>query len=297
MKISEKFKNQTPAFSFEFFPPKTDEDVALLMDTAQTLKALGPAYISVTWGAGGSTRRKTIDIVCAIKEKLGVETMAHLTCVGAGRGELSTALDELKARGIDNVLALRGDPPKGQTQFQPHPDGFRYANELVAHIRSRWPFCLAVAGYPEGHVETPDLAKDMDNLKRKVDAGADIVITQLFFDNDDFLRFRDRAGRAGIHVPLVPGIMPVTNFSQLQRFTALCGAKIPPALARILEPLQADKDAVVRLGIDHATRQCAALLQAGVPGIHFYTLNRSHSTVEILKNLQGARRATEQQNL
>jgi methylenetetrahydrofolate reductase (NADPH) len=285
MKISDLLKTGKKSFSFEFFPPKTEEDAAQLMKTAEALRALDPAYISVTWGAGGGTRRKTLDLVADIKAKLGVETMAHLTCVGVSRAEIDAVLVEIRAKGVDNVLALRGDPPKGQGTFVPHPEGFRHADELVTHIRSRWKFCLGVAGYPEGHPETPDKQKDLDNLKRKVDAGADFVVTQLFFDNADYFGFVDRARKAGVSIPLVPGLMPVTNVAQLKRFTAMCGARIPEGLARAVEPVQDDPEAVVKAGIEYGLRQAEGLLAGGAPGIHFYTLNRSRSTVEILRRL------------
>jgi methylenetetrahydrofolate reductase (NADPH) len=288
VKISDLLKTRRPCFSFEFFPPKSDEDMHVLMKTAETLRALHPAFISVTWGAGGSTRRKTIDIVCAIKERLGVETMAHLTCVGASRTDLEAVLDEIHRRGIENVLALRGDPPRGETEFTAHPDGFRHANELVAFIRARWNFCIGAAGYPEGHVECADKAEDLRHLKQKVDAGVDFIITQLFFNNADYYRFVRDARALGITQPIVPGIMPITNVGQIKKFTTLCGAAIPPDLLSRLEPLQEDRDAVVQAGIDYATDQCRDLLRQGAPGIHFYTLNRSHSTQQILKNLQTA---------
>lgn len=285
MKISELLHTGKKSFSFEFFPPKTDEDAAQLMKTAEALRTLGPAYISVTWGAGGGTRRKTLDLVANIKAKLGVETMAHLTCVGASRADIDAVLAEIREKGIDNVLALRGDPPKGETAFKPHPDGFAHADALVAHIRGRHSLCLAVAGYPETHPETPDKARDLDNLKRKVDAGADFVVTQLFFDNKDYFDFVDRARKAGVRVPIIPGLMPVTNVGQLKRFTSMCGARIPEGLSRALEPIQEDAEAVVKAGIAHGLRQSEGLLAGGAPGIHFYTLNRSRSTAEILRQL------------
>jgi methylenetetrahydrofolate reductase (NADPH) len=285
MKIGDLLKTGKKSFSFEFFPPKTDEDAARLMKAAEALRALDPAYISVTWGAGGSTRRKTLDLVAGIKAKLGVETMAHLTCVGASRAEIDAVLQEVLAKGIDNVLALRGDPPQGETQFTPHPDGFRYANELVAHIRARWPLGVGVAGYPEGHPQTPDKKADLANLKRKVDAGADFIVTQLFFDNADYFSFVERARAAGIRVPIVPGLMPVTNVAQLKRFTAMCGAKIPAALSALLEPVKDDAEAVINAGIAYGLEQARGLMAGGAPGIHFYTLNRSRSTAEILRQL------------
>ncbi|MBI4396017.1 MAG: methylenetetrahydrofolate reductase [NAD(P)H] [Elusimicrobia bacterium] len=288
MRIAHLLKNHKKSFSFEFFPPKSDEDVDQLLKTAESLKTLNPTFISVTWGAGGSTRRKTIDIVCAIKNQLNVESMAHLTCVGASQEELGAILNEFARRGIENILALRGDPPRGETRFVPHPDGFRHADELVTHIRRGWTFCVGVAGYPEGHVECADKKKDLENLKHKVDTGADFVITQLFFDNADYFSFVERARAMGVSIPIIPGIMPITNVNQIKRFSSGCGAKIPPSLLERLEPVQDNSDAVVQAGIDHATRQCEDLLRQGAPGIHFYTLNRSRSTAEILKNLRPA---------
>lgn len=289
MKISDVWKKKTTTFSFEFFPPKTDEEGALVLETARSLKSLGPDYISVTWGAGGGTRRKTLDLVSAIKNDVGIETMAHLTCVGAGRRDIDEILDDMGRRGVQNILALRGDPPRGSTQFEPHPDGFRHASELVGHIRSRLDACLGVAGYPEGHPECPDLNKDLDHLKFKVDQGADFVVTQLFFDPTDFLRFRDRAADRGVRVPIVAGVMPITNVGQVKRFTTLCGARIPSPLESALDRVQTDPEAVIQLGIDHAVQQCRTLLSEGVSGIHFYTLNRSRSTAEILRQLRPSR--------
>jgi methylenetetrahydrofolate reductase (NADPH) len=286
MRISTILQNKSPAFSFEFFPPKTDADGEALFRTAETLRALHPDFITVTWGAGGGTRRKTLDITSSIKSDLGVETMAHLTCVGASRNELDEILDEIVDRGIENILALRGDPPRGQKEFIAHPDGFTHASELVQHISSRWDLCIGVAGYPEGHPEARDREEDLRHLKAKVEAGASFVTTQLFFDNEMYFRFVDRARRIGIDVPILPGIMPVTNVKQLRRFTGMCGASIPSALATRLETIQADGEAVVSYGIEYASAQCEALLAGGAPGVHFYTLNRSHSTVEILKNLR-----------
>lgn len=286
MNIPDILAQKRPAFSFEFFPPKTDDDAAHLLATARQLKELDPAFISVTWGAGGSTRRKSLDIVSAVKKDLGVETMAHLTCVGASREDIDGVLAEIRERGIKNVLALRGDPPKGSAGFVAHPGGFAHADELVAHIKKFGDFSVGVAGYPEKHPEAPSLEADLDNLKRKVDAGADFVITQLFFGNDDFLRFREKAAARGIFLPILPGIMPVTNVGQLKRFTTLCGAKIPVDFLQRLEAVQDDLEAVIRLGVDHAVAQGRRLLAAGVPGIHFFTLNRSRSTADVLKTLR-----------
>ena len=280
-----------PVFSVEFFPPKTDEGVRQLFETVEALRPLGPAYVSVTYGAGGSTRARTLELVTRLKRETEVEAMAHVTCVGASRDEIAAVLDEVHEAGIQNVLALRGDPPRGQTRFEPHPDGFRYASELVTYVREqrdRWRFCIGAAAYPEGHVETRDLAVDLANLKRKVDAGADFLVTQLFFRNAHYFRFVDRARAAGIQVPILPGIMPFTNVEQVERFTAMCGAQIPPALRAAMEVRREDADGALQLGVAHATLQCADLLRRGAPGIHFYTLNRSPSTRAIVAALRAS---------
>jgi methylenetetrahydrofolate reductase (NADPH) len=280
-----------PVFSFEFFPPKTDDGVRQLFETVDALRPLAPSYVSVTYGAGGSTRQRTLELVKRLKRETEVEAMAHLTCVGASREELAAVLDELAEAGIQNVLALRGDPPRGETSFTPHPEGFRYASELVAFIRARperWRFCLGAAAYPEGHVETRDLAADLANLKLKVDAGADFLVTQLFFENAHYFRFAERARAAGIAVPIIPGIMPFTNVDQTERFTAMCGAAIPPPLRAAMEVRRADPDSARDLGVAYATLQCAELLRRGAPGIHFYTLNRSTSTRAIVAALRAS---------
>jgi methylenetetrahydrofolate reductase (NADPH) len=280
-----------PVFSFEFFPPKTDEGVRQLFETVEALRPLGPAYVSVTYGAGGSTRARTLELVTRLKRETEVEAMAHITCVGASRDEIAAVLDEVHEAGIQNVLALRGDPPRGQTRFEPHPDGFRYASELVAYVREqrdRWRFCIGAAAYPEGHVETPDLAVDLANLKRKVDAGADFLVTQLFFRNAHYFQFVERARASGIQVPILPGIMPFTNVDQVERFTAMCGAKIPPALRAAMEVRREDAEGALQLGVAHAALQCADLLRRGAPGIHFYTLNRSPSTRAIVAALRAS---------
>jgi methylenetetrahydrofolate reductase (NADPH) len=280
-----------PIFSFEFFPPKTDEGVRALFETVEALRPLGPAYVSVTYGAGGSTRQRTLELVKRLKRESEVEAMAHVTCVGASRDEIATLLDEIGAAGIQNVLALRGDPPRGETAFVPHPEGFRYASELVAFVRSRperWRFCVGAAAYPEGHVETPDLAQDLRNLKVKAEAGADFLVTQLFFDNAKYFGFVDRARAAGIALPIVPGIMPFTNVEQVERFTAMCGASIPPPLRAAMEVRREDPESARELGVAYASLQCADLLRRGAPGVHFYTLNRSTSTRAILAALRAS---------
>jgi methylenetetrahydrofolate reductase (NADPH) len=280
-----------PIFSFEFFPPKTDDGVRALFETVEALRPLGPAYVSVTYGAGGSTRARTVELVKRFKRESEVEAMAHVTCVGASREEIAAVLDEVAEAGVQNVLALRGDPPRGQAAFTPHPEGFRFASELVAFIRSqpeRWRFCVGAAAYPEGHVETRDLALDLRNLKVKVDAGADFLVTQLFFENAHYFRFVDRARAAGIGLPIIPGIMPFTNVEQVERFTAMCGAAIPPPLRAAMEVRRADPDGARELGVAYATLQCADLLRRGAPGIHFYTLNRSPSTRAIVAALRAS---------
>jgi methylenetetrahydrofolate reductase (NADPH) len=278
-----------PMFSFEFFPPKTEDGVKALYETVDALRPLGPAYVSVTYGAGGTTRARTLELVKRLKRETEIETMAHVTCVGASRDEIAAVLDEVAEVGVQNVLALRGDPPRGEVSFTPHPDGFRYASELVAFIRSqpqRWRFCLGAAAYPEGHVETRDLALDLRHLKAKVEAGADFLVTQLFFDNAHYFSFVERARAVGIGLPIVPGIMPFTNVEQVERFTAMCGASIPRKLRAAMEVRREDGDAARELGVAYATLQCADLLRRGAPGVHFYTLNRSPSTRAIVAALR-----------
>jgi methylenetetrahydrofolate reductase (NADPH) len=287
MKIRYRLNPSTPCFSFEFFPPKTEEGVATLMRTLEDLAPLEPGFVSVTYGAGGSTRDRTVELVTRIKQATGIEAMAHLTCVGHTREELRTVLQRLADARIENVLALRGDPPQGQTTFEPAPGGFRYASELVRFIHEQeLPLCIGGACYPEGHVETTSREDDLRNLKAKVDAGLDFVITQLFFDNAFYFDFVERARRAGINVPIVPGIMPITNYEQLQRFTRMCGATVPMRLALQLEKLKDQPEALVQLGVAHATVQCMELLGRGVPGIHFYTLNKSPATRMIVGALR-----------
>jgi methylenetetrahydrofolate reductase (NADPH) len=280
-----------PIFSFEFFPPRTDEGVRALFETVEALRPLGPAYVSVTYGAGGSTRQRTLELVKRLKREREVEAMAHVTCVGASKDEIAALLDEIADAGIQNVLALRGDPPRGETTFVPHPEGFHHASELVAFVRSRperWRFCVGAACYPEGHVETRDLGQDLRHLKVKVDAGADFLVTQLFFDNARYFGFVDRARAAGIALPIVPGIMPFTNVEQVERFTAMCGASIPPPLRAAMEVRRSDPDSARELGVAYASLQCADLLRRGAPGVHFYTLNRSTSTRAILAALRAS---------
>ncbi|MDQ6676278.1 MAG: methylenetetrahydrofolate reductase [NAD(P)H] [Acidobacteriota bacterium] len=288
MQIRELLAAGKPSFSFEFFPPKNEEAAAQLEKTIAELSVLEPTFVTVTYGAGGSTREKTIDIVSRIKRETGIEAMAHLTCVGSTRQELRQVLDRLTSNGVENILALRGDPPKGETAFQAVEGGFRYASELVAFIREEYGerVCVGGAGYPERHVECPNPAVDLDHLKRKVDAGLDFITTQLFFDNRVYFEFVERARACGITVPIVPGIMPITNASQTERFTVSCGATLPFKLAAELNRRRDDQRAVQHLGVAHATSQCIELLMGGAPGIHFYTLNRSLATSEIFAALR-----------
>jgi methylenetetrahydrofolate reductase (NADPH) len=285
MKISDLL-GKSVTFSFEFFPPKDEEGVSRLFQTIAELEPYAPAYVSVTYGAGGSTRRLTIELVRRIKREVGIEAMAHLTCVGATQNELIAVLDELVQGNVENVIALRGDPPKGEKTFVRHEGGFAHGAELVGLIRGRYDLCIAAACYPEMHTEAVDAEADLAHLKTKVDAGADFLITQLFFDNADYFRFVERARRVGISVPIVAGIMPITNFAQIKRFTALCGARIPATLLARLEGAGDDADAVRAIGVEHATAQCRDLVAQGAPGIHFYTLNRSRATRDILDRLR-----------
>jgi methylenetetrahydrofolate reductase (NADPH) len=286
MKIRDLFPSQPQTFSFEFFPPRSDDEVAALFTRAQELKALGPGFISVTYGAGGSTRQQTFDLVQRMQTELGLVAMAHLTCVGHSQEDLRGILGELQQRGIDNLMCLRGDPPRGQSHFVPTPGGFTHAYELVSLARTMGDFCIGVAGYPETHPECPDQQRDLEHLKAKVDSGADFVTTQLFFDSRDYFTFCHRARQLGITTRIIPGIMPITNYRQIVRFTQLCGATIPAVLQQRLEPLADDPQATLEIGVEWACRQCEELLTGGAPGIHFYTLNRSLATQRIFAYLR-----------
>ncbi len=275
-----------PTFSFEFFPPKTADGEQNLRAALQALREMEPDFVSVTYGAGGSTRERTVEITKWLKLDLGLEAMAHLTCVGASTGELLSVLDEIADAGIENVLALRGDPPRGETEWRAHPLGLRYSSELIELIRSRYPFTVGAACFPECHVESPDLVHDLRYLKQKVERGALFLITNLFFDNECYFSFVEEARAAGIDVPIIPGIMPITNLAQIKTITGLCGATIPDALLSQLEARGDAPDAVAELGVSYATLQSAELLARGAPGIHFYTLNRSPATRAILSALR-----------
>ena len=290
MKIRDVLSAGKRSISFEFFPPKTEEGTESLFRTIERLKGYHPDYVSVTYGAGGSTRDKTMDIVARIKNETGLETMSHLTCVAQTQQDVHNVLVRLQREGIENVLALAGDPPRGDNVVRHLDGGFRYAFELIAYIRENFDFGTTASCFPEGHPDSIDPATDIAYLKRKVDAGADFLITQLFFDNRDFFSFMERAEQVGIEVPVIAGILPILSTTQIRRFTSLCGAKIPPGLDSQLERYADDDDAAREMGIDYATRQVEELWQAGVAGIHFYTLNRSRSISRILDqlNIRGA---------
>jgi methylenetetrahydrofolate reductase (NADPH) len=285
LKIIELFKSQSKVISFELFPPKRDGNLETLFQTVEVLKGLAPSYISITYGAGGSTRDVTYDIAVRLKES-GILPLVHFTCVGHSRDEIRQLLHRLQNSGIENLLALRGDPPKGQTTFVPAADGFGYANELVSFIRAEgFDFCLGVAGYPETHLEAKNFEEDLLNLKRKVEAGAQFIVTQLFFDNRDYFNYVKRLNGMNLKVPVQPGIWLLTDYAQIERFQTLSGAKIPKELSDRIEPVKNNKEEIARIGIDYATRQCQELLRNGAPGIHFYVMNKSQSVKVVLENL------------
>ena len=291
MRIDRTLERKQPCFSFEFFPPKTDDGVRALLETARTLRALEPAFVSVTYGAGGSTRARTIDVAKRMKQELELEVMAHVTCVGHTRDELRAVFHEISRSGIENVLALRGDPPHGNDTFVATEGGFRFASELIEMLRSEFEFSVGAAAYPETHPEAASPEDDLRNAHRKVGAGARFLITQLFFDNDRYFRFVERARSAGIDVPIIPGIMPITNYEQIARMTKMCGASVPAPLLVELERRVDDAQAVTDLGVAYCALQCADLLARGAPGIHFYTLNRSTATRAVVSALAAARGA------
>jgi methylenetetrahydrofolate reductase (NADPH) len=285
MRIDSLFTSGKPTISFEFFPPKTEAGFASLYQTIDDLHPLHPSYVSVTYGAGGSTRRGTVDLVRRIQNDLKIRAMAHLTCVDHTAEQIGGILDELWNGGIVNVLTLRGDAPAGQAQFTATSGGFAYASDLVKFAKARHDFSIGVAGYPEGHPQCLNRTRDLEMLKLKIDNGGRFVVTQLFFDNADFYRFRDAAGNMGINVPIIAGIMPITNAAQLKKFVAVIGAKIPHPLLQKLETIESDPAAVASLGVDYAIAQCRDLLKNGISGIHFYTLNKSKATVQIVQSL------------
>lgn len=285
MRIDALLGSGRPCFSFEFFPPKTPAGRTALLRTIEDLRSLEPSFVSVTYGAMGSNRGEVIELVSEIQNEIGIEAMAHLSCTGHTREELAAVLDRLRDVHIENVLALRGDPPRGE-EFRPVPGGLAHASDLVALIRERWDFCVGGAAYPEVHPDAPDAETDLRHLRLKVDAGADFLITQLFFSNRDYFQFLERARAAGIAVPILPGIIPITDVAQIKRLTSLCGARLPSDLLRRLEAAEGDPEAVLRVGVEHAIAQCRELLARGAPGIHFYTLNRSPATRQVLSALK-----------
>jgi methylenetetrahydrofolate reductase (NADH) len=289
MRIDEILAADGPTFSFEFFPPQTDAGEQNLYGALTELRTLEPSFVSVTYGAGGSTRGKTIEIVKRIREEYGLEAMAHFTCVGATVEELRGTLDEMESAGIDNVLALRGDPPAGQESWSKTDGGLEYSRELVELIAADYPFAIGAACFPETHIHATSPEDDLAHLVEKVDAGVDFLITQLFFDNELYFAFVERARAAGIEVPIVPGIMPITKVGQIERMAGMCGASIPDGLRGELHLRGEDSEAVLDFGVAYATLQCAELLAAGAPGIHFYTLNRSPATRAILSALKLAK--------
>jgi methylenetetrahydrofolate reductase (NADPH) len=284
--IKDAYENGRFGLSFELFPPKTPESEAMMWRTVEDLMAFEPAMITCTYGAGGSTRGTTLDVIEGVRSRHAVPVASHLTCVGSSVDELRGYLREAVDRGVSAIVALRGDPPKGETAFMPVADGLRYASELVALIRSEFPeFGILVAGYPETHQEAVSAEADLENLKRKCDAGGDVVVTQLFYDNADFFRFRDRCEAVGIAQPIVPGVMPVTNYAQVRRIASLCKARLPDDFTRAFEAAGADEAAQFEVGVEFAARQVQGLLDGGVPGIHFYVLNKSPATTRVLRQV------------
>ena len=287
LSIKQRLATNDPLFSVEFFPPKSDATAQQLLHTAERIQAYCPDFVSITYGAGGSTRSRTLNYARKLHKDYGYAVMPHLTCVGHSRVELKQTIAEFKSAGLKQIMALRGDPPKGETNFTPHPDGLRYANELVQLIREVYPECdLGVAGYPEKHPEAPSLEIDLLNLKRKVDAGATFVTTQLFFDNNAYFEFVDNCRGAGITVPILPGLMSVTSYKQALRFCEMCGTSIPTALNEQLIAAGDDKAAVEAIGIEWSYQQAHELLKRGAPGIHLYILNRSGPAIALMKKLQ-----------
>ncbi|HWW08993.1 MAG TPA: methylenetetrahydrofolate reductase [NAD(P)H] [Candidatus Acidoferrales bacterium] len=288
MRLDSAFNGRRPVFSFEFFPPRSDEAEHSLFDSIAQLRELEPTFVSVTYGAGGSQRTRTIDLVTRIHRELDVQPVAHFTCVGASVADLRANLDAMRDAGIDNILALRGDPPQGDDVFTPAPDGLSHGSELIKLIHDSYDACVGGACYPETHIESRSMEDELRYTKLKEEAGASFLITQLFFDNRAYFDFVSRARAAGVTVPIIPGIMPITNVTQIKRFTSKIGATIPPALMDALVSREDDPDAVLQLGVAWSTLQCSELLSGGAPGVHFYTLNRSPATRAILSALRAA---------
>jgi methylenetetrahydrofolate reductase (NADPH) len=295
MTLRDLYARDRLTFSIEFFPPRTDEAVENLFRELEVLKRLDPAFCSVTYGAGGSTQERTVEIAKRIRRDAGIEIMCHLTIVNQPRSQVEAVLKDMYVNGVHNFIALAGDPPGGPAaEWSAHPDGYRHSSELVEAAQRMYPgwFSIAVAGFPEVHPRAKSRALDLAYLKQKVDSGADVVITQLFFDNDDYFRFVEELRALGVTVPIVPGVLPIRSAAQCRRFTSLCGARIPPRLDALLAKVEHDDEAAVELGIEYCSEQCQGLLDFGVPGLHFYSLNRARSVVAIHENLDlGALRA------
>jgi methylenetetrahydrofolate reductase (NADPH) len=289
VRVIEALSLRKPFFSFEFFPPKNDEGVEQLMQTVRTLRDLHPAFVSVTYGAGGSTRTRTVQTAKRIHRESGLTVVAHVTCVQSTRDEMRVLLRELAEVGLENVLALRGDPPKGEQAFNASANGFKTSTQLVELLRAEFHFCIGGGCYPETHVEAPDAYTDLLRLEHKVRAGVDFLITQMFFDNDLYFAFVERARRQGVEVPIIPGIIPITNYAGIAKMTSMSGATIPQALRDALEIRRDEPEAVAELGVAYATAQCVDLLSRGAPGIHFYTLNKSPATRAVVSALLATR--------
>ena len=286
LRLGELYKSNKIDISVELYPPKTDLGIENLFDKIESLKKHAPVFFSVTYGASGTTRDVTLELVDRLKNKENLETMCHMTVVGQSKEEIRKKVRFLKDQGIYNIMALRGDPPLGEENFQQHSEGFQYAIDLVKEAKKDSFFSVAVAGFPEIHPDSLNLQKDIFYLKEKVDAGADIIISQLFFDNKFYLDYLSHVRNAGIEIPVIPGILPILSVSQIKRFTSLCKATIPSEIKKQLEKYADDDISAIKYGIDLATKQCEELIQAGVPGIHFYALNKSHSVDKVLKNLK-----------
>jgi methylenetetrahydrofolate reductase (NADPH) len=287
-KLTDIFQKKSRTFSFELFPPKTDKGYENLLETIAQLAALKPDFISCTYGAGGGSRDKTFDIVQHIQEKHRIIGVAHLTCVLNTKDQVKSILEDARSRGIKNILALRGDPPQNNPLWQPDVDNFKYSSELCAFTRKYFSdyFGIGVAGFPEGHILAPNRDRDAEFLKLKIDNGADFVITQIFFNNNDYFDYLKRLKKLGVNNPVIPGILPITNYQNLLKFTSLCGAGVPDELKKIFEPIQDDPEKTLQAGIQFAIRQCQELLSSGAPGIHFYCLNKLHPTDAILKEIR-----------
>jgi methylenetetrahydrofolate reductase (NADPH) len=287
MRFSEIYSAEdSPVISFEVCPPKSGRGMESLREVLPSLVALSPRFMTVTYGAMGTTRIRTVEIASMIHNEFELECACHLTCVGAHSDQIDAQLDHIHRHGIENIVALRGDPPRGQDSFQAVKGGFSYANELVEHIRSRGGFDIAVGGYPEKHVEAPDMETDLSNLARKVEGGADVVITQLFYDNECFFRFLEEVRKRGITCPVIPGLLPIHSQAQVEKIAGLCGAEIPAELQRRLEAAGTDPEAAAEVGVDWCIEQCSGLLEAGVEGIHYYVLNKARVMEKVMAGLR-----------